>query len=69
MIHEYIRCIPSPPPLISTHVHQINEDLREMADDLYGACQPGHLVVCDLTDPLLSALDVNGIFQVECSGG
>ena len=40
-----------------------------MADDLYGACQPGHLVVCDLTDPLLSALDVNGIFQVECSGG
>ena len=32
--------------------------------DLHTACLPGHLVIADLTDPLLSKLDVNGIFQV-----
>lgn len=32
--------------------------------DLHTACLPGHLVVADLTDPLLSKVDVNGIFQV-----
>lgn len=41
-----------------------NESLANVGADLFSACQPGHMVVCDMTDPLLSALDVNGIFQV-----
>jgi hypothetical protein len=43
---------------------ETNSDIRDEGNDLYDACQPGHLVVCDMTDPLLSSLDVNGNFQV-----
>lgn len=41
----------------------LNQSLRLESQDLMEACQPGNLVVVDLTDPLLSSLEVNGIFQ------
>jgi hypothetical protein len=46
----------------------INKNIRGMGGDLYAQCTPGHLVIADMTDPLLSKSDVNGIFQViDCT--
>jgi hypothetical protein len=46
----------------------INKNVRGIGGDLYGQCTPGHLVIADMTDPLLSKSDVNGIFQVlDCT--
>jgi hypothetical protein len=46
----------------------INKNIRGMGVDLYDQCIPGHLVIADMTDPLLSKSDVNGIFQVfDCT--
>jgi hypothetical protein len=46
----------------------VNRNIRHLGCDLYAQCTPGQLVIADLTDPLLSKSDVNGIFQVlECT--
>jgi hypothetical protein len=42
----------------------INADIRPEGADLYSSCTPGTLAIADLTDPLLSAEEANGIFQV-----
>ena len=42
-----------------------NKQLRAVCGNLYSSCLPGHLVVCDLTDPLLPTSAINGIFQVR----
>jgi hypothetical protein len=41
-----------------------NESFRSEGGNLYSECRQGALVIVDLTDPLLSSADVNGIFQV-----
>lgn len=41
-----------------------NKDIRFDSLDLAASCKPGTLVIVDLTDPLLSREDANGIFQV-----
>jgi hypothetical protein len=43
-----------------------NRDISHEAMNLRKACQPGKLVVVDLTDPLLSSGEANCIFQVLC---
>jgi hypothetical protein len=43
----------------------INRNIRGIGGDLYSQCAPGHLVIADMTDPLLSKSDVNGLFQVQ----
>eukprot|EP01127_Copromyxa_protea_P000966 TRINITY_DN1089_c0_g2_i2.p1 TRINITY_DN1089_c0_g2~~TRINITY_DN1089_c0_g2_i2.p1 ORF type:complete len:675 (+),score=111.78 TRINITY_DN1089_c0_g2_i2:87-2027(+) len=42
----------------------MNSSLREHGADLLSCLGPGVLVVADLTDPLLSSTEANGIFQV-----
>ena len=42
-----------------------NKHLRDVSGNLFSSCLPGHLVVCDLTDPLLPTSAINGIFQVR----
>jgi DNA helicase HerA-like ATPase len=42
----------------------INASLQSVADDVLHSCRSGMLVVVDMTDPLLSSEEVNGIFQV-----
>ena len=42
----------------------INTGLKNEGGNLQSDCLPGHFVITDLTDPLLSKSDVNGIFQV-----
>jgi hypothetical protein len=42
----------------------INEGIRAAGGGLYSQCTPGHLVIADMTDPLMSKSDVNGLFQV-----
>jgi hypothetical protein len=42
----------------------VNEPLAASGGDLLNCCEPGTLVVVDLTDPLLSSEEANGIFQV-----
>ncbi|KJE88422.1 hypothetical protein CAOG_00080 [Capsaspora owczarzaki ATCC 30864] len=42
----------------------LNQDLRASGADLLQCIAPGSLVVADLTDPLLSRDEANGIFQV-----
>ncbi|KAJ3075474.1 hypothetical protein HDU98_007972 [Podochytrium sp. JEL0797] len=41
-----------------------NKDIREFAVDLRTLVAKGNLIVTDLTDPMLSASEVNGIFQL-----
>ena len=41
-----------------------NADLVALGGDVETTCEPGRLVVIDLTDPLLSASEANGIFHV-----
>lgn len=52
--------------LISSIVAEskLNAMMRAESMDLISACEPGALVIVDLTDPLLSRDDANGIFQV-----
>ncbi len=47
---------------------ELNRDLCDVGADLGRACTPGQLVVVDLTDPLLSSDEANGVFQVRCAG-
>lgn len=42
----------------------LNADLRPLGDDVTSACTPGAVVVVDLTDPMLSAEEANGVFTV-----
>lgn len=42
----------------------INAGLAAVGADLYSSVKPGMLVVADLTDPLLSSEEANGVFQV-----
>ena len=42
-----------------------NASLAHVATDLADVCHAGGLVVVDLTDPLLSSAEANGIFQVN----
>lgn len=42
----------------------INKKIKDTGSDLYAQCAPGRLVIADMTDPLLSKSDVNGVFQV-----
>lgn len=42
-----------------------NKGLLDVCGDLYSTCLPGHLIVCDLTDPLLPISAINGVFQVS----
>ena len=42
----------------------LNSSLLDEGGDLGKFCKPGHLVVVDLTDPLLSSEEANGVFQV-----
>jgi hypothetical protein len=42
----------------------INARVAHEASDLADVCRPGSLVIVDLTDPLLSSSEANGIFQV-----
>ena len=42
-----------------------NKGLCDLSGDLYSTCLPGHLVVCDLTDPLLPISAISGVFQVR----
>ena len=45
-----------------------NEKLTSEGGDLYAECKTGHLVIADMTDPLLCKSDVNCIFQVfDCT--
>lgn len=52
--------------LLSSIVREskINKEFENVQTDLEGVCLPGNLVVVDLTDPLLAAVQANGIFQV-----
>ena len=43
----------------------LNADIADQGMDLARACQPGALVAVDLTDPLLSSEEANGIFQAR----
>ena len=42
----------------------LNAELRPLGGDVSLACAPGSLVVMDLTDPMLSADEANGVFTV-----
>ena len=42
----------------------LNAELRPLGGDVTSACTPGALVVVDLTDPMLSAEEANGVFTV-----
>ena len=41
-----------------------NSSLIHESSDLEKSCEPGHLVIVDMTDPLLSSEDANAVFQV-----
>lgn len=43
----------------------INRSIRGSGGDLYWLCTSGRFVIADMTDPLLSKSDVNGLFQVQ----
>lgn len=43
---------------------RVNAPLAHVATDLADACSAGGCVIVDLTDPLLSSAEANGIFQV-----
>ena len=43
----------------------LNADIAEQGLDLARACKPGALVAVDLTDPLFSSEEANGIFQAR----
>ncbi len=42
----------------------LNNSLADESGDLGIFCKAGHLVVVDMTDPLLSSKEANGVFQV-----
>ena len=50
--------------LLSSIIKESKENSDLEGVDIYEACQPGRLIVADLTDPLLSSSEVNGIFQI-----
>ena len=50
--------------LLSSIIAESEENRGHEGTDLLEACKPGMLVVADLTDPLLSSTEVNGIFQI-----
>jgi hypothetical protein len=52
--------------LLSSIVREskMNREFENVNTNLEGVCLPGNLVVVDLTDPLLAAVQANGIFQV-----
>ena len=52
--------------LLSSFVYEApcNESLRELGVDLSDVMAAGQMVVVDLTDPMMSPADANGVFQV-----
>jgi hypothetical protein len=52
--------------LLSSFVYESdkNEDLRDVGADLADVMEAGRMVVVDLTDPMMSPADANGVFQV-----
>ena len=52
--------------LLSSFVYESdkNEDLRDVGADLADIMEAGRMVVVDLTDPMMSPADANGVFQV-----
>jgi hypothetical protein len=52
--------------LLSSFVYEsdVNKELREVGADLSDVMVAGRMVVIDLTDPMVSPADANGVFQV-----
>jgi len=52
--------------LLSAFVYEadVNESLRGVGVDLADVMEAGRMVVADLTDPMMSPADANGVFQV-----
>ena len=52
--------------LLSSFVFEsaINEPLRDVGADLADVMEAGRMIVVDLTDPMMSPADANGVFQV-----
>ena len=53
--------------MLSSFVYESdkNESLREVGVDLADVMGAGRMVVIDLTDPMMSPADANGVFQVS----
>jgi len=52
--------------LLSSFVYEadVNEELRKVGADLADVMTAGRMIVVDLTDPMVSPADANGVFQV-----